>query len=145
MQEIEFRGKRLDNGECVTGFYVSLWHNDDKSHYHAYIIPVDMCLEILPDPETNKVMVEVDPETVGQYARLEDKNGAFVYDGDVIRVSTAEKSHQIQEIVFVDGAFCGYSTRKDLRYTYLDVLIRAHGIEVIGNVFDNPEYKMQRI
>jgi hypothetical protein len=35
--------------------------------------------------------------------------------------------------------FCGYSEKKTCKYTFLNVLIRAHGIEVIGNIYENPE------
>lgn len=76
---------------------------------------------------------------ITRYTGLEDIKNKAVYEGDIIKVFDPDVKYQIQEVVFKDGGFCGYSETKQCKYTWLDVLIRAHSIEVIGNVFESPE------
>ena len=65
-REIKFRGKRIDNGEWVYGFYV-----EDVWGHTIFGVP---------EPNMPIKADRVDPETIGQYTGLKDKNekeGAF--------------------------------------------------------------------
>lgn len=130
MREILFRGKRLDNGEWVYGYYV---HIGPLSCQRAYIIP----------EYTSAIYVkEVDPSTVDQYTGLMDKNDKRIFEGDIVSTDIA-RPYLIVE--FRDGCFmfnCN-DGGKDYYDIMLPILEDAqteykYG-EIIGNIHDNPE------
>ena len=130
MREILFRGKRLDNGEWVYGYYV---HIGPVSCQRAYIIP----------EYTSAIYVkEVDPSTVDQYTGLMDKNYKRIFEGDIVSTDIA-RPYLIVE--FRDGCFmfnCN-DGGKDYYDIMLPILEDAqteykYG-EIIGNIHDNPE------
>lgn len=130
MREILFRGKRLDNGEWVYGYYV---HIGPVSCQRAYIIP---------EYASAIYVKEVDPSTVDQYTGLMDKNDKRIFEGDIVSTDIA-RPYLIVE--FRDGCFmfnCN-DGGKDYYDIMLPILEDAqteykYG-EIIGNIHDNPE------
>lgn len=127
MSEIEFRGKRVDNGEWVYGFYFEIEHNDDKTHVHGYIT-ANPLLEKMPESAAS--FIEVETKTVGQFTGEKDKEGQKLFKGDVIRSGYLGNKYLIK---FVDGAFMGVS--KNERGTCMAL---SNSVK-LGNVHDNPE------
>ena len=127
MREILFRGKRLDNGEWVYGYYV---HIGPVSCQRAYIIP----------EYTSAIYVkEVDPSTVDQYTGLMDKNGKRIFEGDVAKVLQG-KDKDIAYVGFENGAFMLYpKTGNIYERTLWEYWYNDWDVEVIGNITDNPE------
>jgi len=70
MREIKFRGKRVDNGELVYGYYIV-----------AGGIPFISTFGV-------REPIAVIPETVGQYTGGKDKNGVEIYEGDKVLIDT---------------------------------------------------------
>lgn len=120
MREILFKGKRLDNGEWVEGYFMPR-PNLGKT----YIVTVGHAL-----------WYEVDPSTVGQYTGLQDKNGKRIFEGDIINYNKSAEVVRFDTSLripcFTTGIGWGSSTKE---HPYK--ISKRH--VVIGNIHDNPE------
>lgn len=123
MREILFRGKRIDNGEWVEGFYhFAKWYLNGNftGKITYYIRPIGA-----------QDAYQVEPETVGQYTGLTDKNGNRIFEGDIVR--KPELYMNAVGVIRYGGTHfrCSCKEYPDLGIWTLD--------EVIGNIHDNPE------
>lgn len=116
MREILFRGKRIDNGEWVEG-YLYVTHNGECEigSYNAEV-KIERWTHI------------VDPNTVGQYTGLKDKNGKRIFEGDVLEWDEQEWGDKYSEVA--ERNFSLLSARKH---------DWGEWCEVIRNIHDNPE------
>lgn len=134
MREILFRGKRKDNGEWIYGYYC-VFNGMIHCIYTGYA-ETD-CGDIYPD------YYEVDPDTVGQYTGLTDKNGRKIFEGDIIEGHChSQWNHELMRCViaynrdhfearhYTNGIHGNY-------FTYKTVF--SKDVVVIGNIYDNPE------
>lgn len=134
MREILFRGKRFDNGEWVYGAYYGLCRITNKAGDFGY--------EHLMRQSDNEPLYRVDPETVGQFTGLTDKNGKKIFEGDICKTYFESYTHSWEEVGVVTE-FCGAygiesADGKHFRaFINESVYTRSH--EVIGNIHDNPE------
>ena len=129
MREILFRGKRLDNGEWVEGFYnhIPCGRFSEDEHMIQTVL------------ENGKIgmLHDIDPSTVGQYTGLKDKHGKRIFEGDVIKRFWL--GAEIIYCVQYDGEnahFIGKAMNKS-GFTTFDG--DGEMFEVIGNITDNPE------
>lgn len=135
-REIKFRGKRVDNGEWVYGDLIKRSNR--------------ICIWI--DFERGGIeygLNKVDPETVGQYTGLKDKDGKEIYEGDVVR-------HTLN---VGDNAYDGNKSKVRISYVVWQNFRAVFAIQmnpfanndlwkycqnggdatIIGNIHDNPE------
>lgn len=132
MREILFKAKRKDNGKWVEGYYVYC----RKRHY---ILPV--LNKAIGFDEREDEWVEVDPDTICQYTGLTDKNGEKIWENDI-----CDRKEKYPEIVTYNKGDWqldySYALGKEKHFCACNLGFYAcerECVEVIGNVFDNPE------
>ena len=144
MREILFRGKREDNGDWVYGSFIpdlcEVYYGDKLN---GFIKPFGKTKE-------ERLMVEVDRKTVGQYTGLTDKNGTKIFEGDIIQIEQYEKpgsrpctiyfgEYTDADSVF-DYPYIGFYVRTPDGCGNIGALLSdGFEYEVIGNIHDNPE------
>ena len=163
-REILFRAKSIQTDKWITGYY---FEDEDGKSYMGYMgkeryIPDtrdwDTAEYYENNPTYNWVFVkeEVVSETVGQYTSLTDKNDTKIFEGDIVRIGRQFGKYLYGEDNYVckydaNSASCKfyYIVPKDIAdingYAVIaggitiSEMERGFTIEVIGNIFDNPE------
>lgn len=145
MREILFRGKRVDNGEWISGSILSF---DDGGK-----VILSSTAKVFKEHGTTTICCnecyDVYPETVGQYTGLTDKNGVKIFEGDIVK--EYKSKDKVKGVVKFGEYQSGINKYADdlgfyVEWTTENFLIRELGywcrknmLEVIGNIHDNPE------
>ena len=130
MREILFRGKK-QNGE---------WLRGDLVHYGDKILIFSENAQNSPD------YYEVEPETVGQFTGLTDKNGVKIFEGDFFNVEMFKIDigyfnsvffcENIQNFKCISTEYQG--DKKFIEDENKYRLVNYKKV-VIGNIHENPE------
>jgi uncharacterized phage protein (TIGR01671 family) len=132
-----FRGKLIDNGEWVEGFYFCMTHPDGR-HTHHFIMPIGADLSLGTPIE--KIQVEVDPSTVCQCTGLEDKNGKMIWENDIVKDKHGNLYKAFWQNNYYQFSFiCVKSGIFQIGMKWNLWSMKSYEIEVVGNVLDNPE------
>ena len=129
MREILFKAKRKDNGEWVEGGYFSEPYTEKK-----FII----CWNSFGLGFNE--FIEVEPDTICQYTGLVDKNGQKIWENDIVSAWSEGKNAIGKVIRRADGLYIMYPAYQNKEFWGL--CPKKNGkttVEVIGNIFDNPD------
>ena len=145
MREILFRGKRKDNGKWVEGLPIKTYDTEIGKNSVDYANPVPVVLmasgrivlecgcDEVPFFNTDEYPI-VNPETVGQYTGLQDKNGKKIFEHDIVRIYVDFTT--MQYVISYDKENARFVVG-DTGFTFWSYI--STKIEVIGNVHDNLE------
>lgn len=151
-REIKFRGKMIPENEWIFGTIlripappVCFGKSETDKYYIQFPDP-----RYMPDWNMPYKMVqgEVNPDTIGQYTGLHDKNGKEIYEGDIVLYEDWEMAYEgggndsfiNKGIVEYCEDNCCYNVTERQTVDITDVLYKDNeDLEVIGNIYDNPE------
>ena len=133
MREILFRGKRVDGYGWIYG---GLIYDEAEYNQPRIVIGREYSTGTFFNAQAPRVM----RDTVGQYTGLTDKNGKKIFEGDIVQgtiVSAWNKALIRCEVVYNKDSFI--SVERTRNQDRVHKVKFAKDIEVIGNIYDNPE------
>lgn len=124
MRKILFRGKHNATGKWCEG--------------NLYIDKQGVAI-ITPDDTPLGCYGQVEPDTVGQYTGLTDKNGVKIFEGDILSAHFDFNNPDVESRTVVEWGNFRWVTHQP-GYEPDDITDFDKGLwTVIGNVYDNPE------
>lgn len=132
MREILFKGKRIDNGKWIKGYYT-------ECRGETFIgIDTSSMFEIFCPPVIR--WFKVSSETLCQFTGLCDKNGKKIWENDIVE-AWSQGSRAIGTVKQrVDGLWIMFPAWQN--HEFWELKPNSNGettVEVLVNAFDNPE------
>lgn len=116
-----FRGKRIDNGEWIEGY--------------LYCTPKGAYIS-----SKYEDLIEVDGDTICQCTGSKDKNGKLIWENDIARDEHGSFYKAFwQNNYYQFSWICVKSDVFSIGAKWDLYRFRSFEIEVVGNIFDNPE------
>lgn len=137
-REIKFRAKRIDNGEWDYGYYV-VHHialtDVNKDTNQIVRVGTKVVHTLFNDQRTdnNGYHKDINPDTLGEFTGLLDKNGKEIYEGDIVHNDDASIRY------VVEWQHTGFAMKLVGSKLSFDGSYFHPTTTVIGNIHDNPD------
>ena len=131
-----YRGKRIDNGEWVEGWYYKRIVHLNTFHQNVVVDAIEVY-----DGENplSIAYYDVYPETVGQYTGLTDKNGKKIFEGDIVKGIFLFGEQILSVVKFSEGSFgLAWQRGNAEEFSPFTGMCNVE-YEITGNCHDNPE------
>ena len=140
------KAKRIDNGGWIAGYIARYGHTGKEKYY------------IIPSYASDLYAIEVDPSTICQCTGLKDKNGNLIWENDIVEFQfdnedcpfpNKDTKKRKGKVFFSDyrssfSIAMGRRGSKSLNNDLFKYVQCGNRVEVIGNIFDNPELLRKR-
>lgn len=125
------KAKRVDSGEWIEGHYF-------KGYVHKRELPENMICETDHDKKTSWAR-EIDLSTLCQCTGIKDKKGIKIWENDIVKA----RGRYIGKVIYQNGEYkIEWSNEDHIRHD-IYFWVTERKLEVIGNIFDNPEIQRQ--
>ena len=118
-REILFRGKPIDEGGWVEGYFACVYI--DRPATSKIYSPKDVWT------------YDVSTETIGQYTGLNDRKGNKIFEGDIVKITTRNVTRIVK---YISHRMCFAFVHPKNGIFGFEI---SDNVEVIGNIYDNPE------
>ena len=140
-----FKAKRIDNGKWVQGYLFDDGFENGRMFVGGLVVEKYIGAACDDCTVTGTNFCEIDPSTICKCTGLKDKNGKLIWDNDVVKFDVYYygklESSTISQIKWCND-LCALSlvvNGRGTRGTLGHLMDLNKEIEVIGNIFDNPE------
>ncbi len=127
-REILFKAKRTDNGEWVEG---ALFDSEDYC-----VIGQQIKFSPYTKNECKIAGYTVDKTTICQYTGLTDKNGKKIWENDIVEIPKEDGYFKAE---WEEDTARWIMDNKSERYIVDFDNYWSYEVEVVSNIFDNPE------
>ena len=121
-RRIKYKGKRIDNGEWVYGYFIKLPQ------------PLTAFLKDYIVESGYQDFILVEPETVCQFTGVYDKDGEEIYEGDELSIIDETRKKGVVTVGFEEGGFIVFKGLAWRNIGHFDV--EKNEFKVIGNIHD---------